>query len=688
MTQKQRTLFLTSALCLLTSPLKAVPPDWQYSQEVTVQGQGLAKAKLPLETLSAAQPSLADLRLQDASGRDVSYLIDRPVIQPASVLRLENMKLTMQKGRTIITGRVPQAVSNEYDALALQTPAADFIKALTLEASSDGKTWQTLVQAYPIFRHFAEAASTGVTFPRKALPYLRVTLNDALTPPIAVEGISVMTPSRRVADLQPVEAVILEKSSDATRTEITLSLPAGNLLADSLVLETPEPAFSRHVEVVTKVFTQGNLQDVTLGEGTVWRLAIDQRQREQLTVPLRNQIPGNQLYVRILNGDNQPLTIPNIRVEVIPTSLVFYAQEGQRYTLLSGSPASSSKDYDVAALRDHMKDATYETATLGPLVVNSAYKTPEALPGVQESGAALDVSAWRYRKPVQFQKGGIQRLELDLESLAHDKNRVSDLRLIRSPQATVRSGGREGLQIPYVVDYAGVSRSLVLPAVPEKKAAPSKHILDRRDQEERTNRQRWTLTLPYQGLPLTHLQVASATSMFQRTVRLYEERQDERGDVLRQSLGQSVWTHIPGRMQDDLTLTPGQIPDSDKLFLEIDNGDNPSIQLLSVKAYYRSPRILFKASPGTPLYLYYGQEAATAPTYDLSLVSQELLSTPPLEASLGAEEVLKTTSWWQVPIASAPMRYAFWAVMGLVVIGLLAVIAKFLPAEEAPKGAK
>jgi hypothetical protein len=92
---------------------------------------------------------------------------------------------------------------------------------------------------------------------------------------------------------------------------------------------------------------------------------------------------------------------------------------------------------------------------------------------------------------------------------------------------------------------------------------------------------------------------------------------------------------------------------------------------------------LFQAIPNkAPVYLIYGQPDVAAPQYDLSLIAEDLLSTPPQEARLGTEEALSVTPWWGGPPAStAGKRYVFWGVMMLVVLGLLVVIAKLLPEE-------
>ena len=100
--------------CLILLGLPAVllaetfAPDWASWQEVGVAQKGLAKIELPAESLADAQPSLADARLLNPNGQELPFFIDRPWAQPSLEMPLESMNIMMEKGRTVITGKIPQ----------------------------------------------------------------------------------------------------------------------------------------------------------------------------------------------------------------------------------------------------------------------------------------------------------------------------------------------------------------------------------------------------------------------------------------------------------------------------------------------------------------------------------------------------------------------------------------------------
>jgi hypothetical protein len=125
-------------------------------------------------------------------------------------------------------------------------------------------------------------------------------------------------------------------------------------------------------------------------------------------------------------------------------------------------------------------------------------------------------------------------------------------------------------------------------------------------------------------------------------------------------------------------------PQSDTLFLETDNGDNPAIELRDFRSHYPVTRLVFKATPdpAQPVWLYYGNLDATAPRYDLTLVAGELLRAERGTVAAGPEENLssKGSLVGQTLIGSG--RYIFWGALALVVIVLLAIMSRFLPKAQ------
>ena len=139
----------------------------------------------------------------------------------------------------------------------------------------------------------------------------------------------------------------------------------------------------------------------------------------------------------------------------------------------------------------------------------------------------------------------------------------------------------------------------------------------------------------------------------------------------------------PDRKSREFFLTLDSPPQSDTLFLETHNGDNPPIALEKFQLFYPATRILFKAGPDDELFLYYGNPRADAPRYDLSLVAGQLLSADKAIASPGTEQQLLKSSWREHEIPGQG-GVVFWGILALVVVVLLIIISRLLPKSPPP----
>jgi hypothetical protein len=270
----------------------------------------------------------------------------------------------------------------------------------------------------------------------------------------------------------------------------------------------------------------------------------------------------------------------------------------------------------------------------------------------EEEGASLDLSAWAFRKKITVTQPGIHRLELDPEVLAGHENRVSDLRILRG-----------GKQVPYLIEYTGLGQGFE-PRVEARHDHP--------------RASRWVFILPGKGFPVTHLSCNTTAPAFLREVRLVEETKGNRGETILVHLGKATWSRRPGQDPTDLTFILSRTPETDRLILEMDNGDNPPVPMDGFRFFYKAPKLLFRASPEPEIFLYYGNPGVTTPRYEVAMLGPELAAADPLEASLSSQESLKPRSRWGVALPSGVWQYGFWIVIGLVVLVLVGVIRKLL----------
>jgi uncharacterized protein DUF3999 len=643
--------------CALWAGLAAagagLPPDWQHEQTLDVATTGLVKINLPAETLDVARPGLEDLRLYDDAGNEIPYVLTRPVPLPKLVQKAKSFQVLLNANNTVIT--LETGLMQPLEAVTLETPAMNFIKAVRVEGSSDGRNWRTLVQGRPVFHQPYGAANLEISFAPIIAPWLRLTVDDLRSPPVPFTGAVVHAATGEPAPGETIPVIITERDENPGETRLALDLGAANLEVASLQIETAEPLFARPVAIAVPQISEDAVCEQMIGQGVIYRVAVEgQPASENLSVPLENQVRSRELILFIKNGDSPPLPVQAVRAGRRPVYLVFLARQPGIFHLLTGNARCAAPHYDLAALGMNLKSVPVAAMPISPPSDNPDFHAPEVLPGLEVTGAALDTAEWKFRKPVNLSGAGAQQVELDLDVLAHAQPDFSDLRVMRGSN-----------QVPYLIQHTSISRSLALAATATNDA-------------KNPQLSRWIIKLPQANLPLTRLTCVSSTPLFERSVALYEVLTDDRGDKYEHPLGGASWTRTPDGKSKEFTLSFEGVPQSDTLFLETENGDNPPIELETFTAVYPATRVLFKAKTDDELFLYYGNPRVSPPRYDLSLVADQLLAANKQTASLAAGQQLKKPSWqeYEVPGKGGVL---FWGMLAVVVAVLLIIISRLLP---------
>ena len=95
--------FLVPAFLFARSLGALTPNEWRFSQTIDVPANGLIRINLPAETLDASRPDLGDVRILDSAGREVPYLIDRPMPRRESALRSQELRTALEPTATRVT---------------------------------------------------------------------------------------------------------------------------------------------------------------------------------------------------------------------------------------------------------------------------------------------------------------------------------------------------------------------------------------------------------------------------------------------------------------------------------------------------------------------------------------------------------------------------------------------------------
>jgi Protein of unknown function (DUF3999) len=634
------------------------PNEWRFSQTIDVPATGLARVNVPPETLNAARSHLADVRIADGAGREVPYLIDRPMPRRESALRSQELRTALEPTATRIT--LTTGTKSVLKGVTFETPrGVEFIKAVGVEGSHEGKTWVQLATDKPIFRMAGGAANPSVSFSEGVWEFLRLTIDDNRTAAVPFTGV-LLRVAETNAPAEPFPLTINTRDESSGLTRLSVDLGAMNLTVASLGIETTDPLFVRPVTIAVPELANDNISEQTLCTGSVYRVDFNGKVESQVEIPIDRQIHGRELIVLVDNGDSPPLVINAVRGSRRVTNLLFFASEAGRYQLLSGNSQCAAPRYDLSELDEQLKNAEAIEVRAGPLIANADYKLPDNLAALPLTGAKIDVAAWKFRKPVQLSKPGAQQVELDPDVLVRAALDQRDLRIVVDDR-----------QLPFLLERTSISRSLPLVS------APANDL-------KKPRLSRWSLKLPQAGIPITRITCIADSALFQREMRLWEEATGDRGDKVPRELGHATWKRVPAETTREFAIHLDAVPTSDKLLLETDNGDNPAIELHDFRGHYPVSRIVFETASNStqPIWIYYGNPDAASPHYDVALIADQLFRAEHALATLGRQENMNSKTERIIQTLSGFGLYVFWGVLGVVVAGLLLLISRLLPKTE------
>jgi len=162
------------------------PHEWRNTQTLDVPAKGLVRVNIPATTLNAAQPGLEDLRMMDSAGNQVPYLIERLLPDSESTIRPTEYRSTIENGATQLN--LKTGTSEPIIGVSLETPAIQFMKAVDVEGSNDGRTWTKLAGGDSVFHLPNGATKLRVSLPEGAWQFLRITIDELGSSPVPFTG--------------------------------------------------------------------------------------------------------------------------------------------------------------------------------------------------------------------------------------------------------------------------------------------------------------------------------------------------------------------------------------------------------------------------------------------------------------------------------------------------------------------
>ncbi len=644
---------------------------WQLRREVrqvptAAPAPEYARLPIPPEVMVHSQRGLADLRLIDAGGQEVPYLM---------VKRAARTDISRDYGRLSGVVRVKKKHSQwlvdfdearTFDKVVIEHDLRDQAKTVSLELADRAQGpfrhlgGGTLFdQAWGGSRvHNEEIALTAQVTAR----FVRVTLDDSDKQPVTIDGVVVTRAQAVEAERFRHPVALGEGSRKDGLARLVLAWPR-SLAVDQIVLQTRTPRFFRRVRLVEERESGRRV----LGEEVVYRFAASEGgvPAERLVVPISHpeEREGGAVLLEIDHGDSPELLDLAVSASG-PMVEAYYASEARPTVLYYGNPQARVPSYDLERYGDAITSRpVFVEARLGGESKNPLYARPQPLALVGSRGASLaHAQRWRRSRPLLLSGGpDLYGFLLDAQDLAWLRPDLGDLRVVDA----------EDHQVPYVIDT-------------RRQLATTPLSFQREERKGTVSRYRIaTGPSPDVVLPLTGLELDVAQDYFSRPVTLYAPV-TRRGEETEEVVFSGRLARNPPADQEPSRL---HFPEARHPFLvlAIDEGDNDPLVMNAVRGMALVPRVAFKWDGEVrDLRLLLGNAEAERPAYDLEMLRAELLAYDTVRASLGDAQ---PNPHYRRPFSDyfrgGSSLVVLWVTLAVLVVGLLLLTARLLREEKA-----
>ncbi|WP_187261115.1 DUF3999 family protein [Pontibacter beigongshangensis] len=357
----RKLLLLLALWCGGVAQAVAQEYNWQATVPAPAQS-GYHSILLSPEITGQLQQDLADIRLYDAAGTEVPYLLrtEEPVQYRKLFRPYKIVSYTHRAGccsELIITNQEQQKINN----ISLLIRNADVQKQVALSGSDNQQDWYVLKAKDLLYAIENTQGTTEVkllNFPLNDYKYLRLVLNDSSSAPLNIinAGYYDTHPESGKYTLIPQQGFSRTDSAATKKTYLRLQFPQP-VYPERLEFEINSPAlYYRPARLLTKTESS-----------TGRRRGLFRKQKRRLqqsatslpftlssNTPATVELPRRQveeLVIEIDNADNPPLDVAAVKAYQLNRYLVANLEAGKPYTLQFGDEKATAPTYELQHFR-------------------------------------------------------------------------------------------------------------------------------------------------------------------------------------------------------------------------------------------------------------------------------------------------------------------------------------------------
>lgn len=660
---------LTAALVAGVSAQDARPtPQFRFERPI-VAARGPQRLRIDVPILSGARRELTDLRISDAAGREVPYLLIPPARASSEWApgRMSPIAATQK------TSGFEADFGNllTIDRIRLTGIPAPFMKRANVEGSGDRARWTLLRDQTTLFDlPDYQLQQLDVAFAPGSYRYVRVTWDDRNS--AKVPRPAVITARKAAQEAAPAASLTASieferRPSEPGKSRYHLRLPGPHLPADALDLTVGGGNVLRRAVVTESRLSNGRMAPVITGATILRRIVKGDLSATALRIPIAKP-DEPELDLTIDDGDNPALDLKAVTAVFEELPWIYFESDGSELVARYGDARLGAPRYDLEAARESVHIEKVADASWGVPHPREPVEGPASgIAPMPTGGAPIDAKLFRYLRAIPAGEAGLIALPLDAAALTHSSGPRADFADLR----VIDAGER---QVPYVLERR--DEPLELPIAIEPRQAPPAGA------QQSGAISYYRVRLPFPNLPSAHLVLTTSARVFERIAAVSVERPADarHRDPWLSQIATGRWAHDrPSTSAPALTLPLSPV-DATELLLVISEGDNSRLPITTGRLLLPSYRVRLFRDDRAALRMAYGRSDLSAPSYDLAILAPQVLGVSAREVSPAAEETGAAARPGLAASALMSPR-AFWSVLVVAVVVLVLLLMRLLKPE-------
>jgi len=353
--------------------------QWKYYKDIQGVKDGVVEFSLDENIFSGSGRELSDIRIVDASGKEIPFKIisgrQLPEKKSYPANLVNNSYIPGQSSMAIIDLGSRGIAIND---ISINTSSENFQRNVKISGSDDMQTWNILrdgayVYDYTDRKGNFKSQNVTISFPESVFRYLKVEVSDEGGNPIKINSIYAdhsVVESVREFEQKPTFS-ISENTTDKT-TEIVADRGVSGVPTGKISFKINGDNFNRGLVIYSsKDKDKWNY----IGQNYIFRYNTPKFKGENLTINFP-ETSERYLKISILNKDNSSLAVSNIITSSIYRDIVFVSTSGNTYRVYYGNPNARYPEYDLEKYFQYLDVEHAQVASLSVQKENNSFIAP------------------------------------------------------------------------------------------------------------------------------------------------------------------------------------------------------------------------------------------------------------------------------------------------------------------------